>query len=205
MPSSNSATTDELLRRVRRGDESARHALLARHRPRLIRMVSVRLDRRMTARFDPSDVVQDALIEADRRLDDYMSHPTVPFYAWLRQFAWQRLVELRRRHLQAKRRSVTREQPPEVMLPGKSSARLADQLLASTSQPLQHLIREELRARIQKALKDLAPRDREVLVLRYLEQLSTAEIAGVLEITEGAVRTRHVRALDRLRHLLEDE
>src|SRR5262245_28303282 len=102
----NSSTTEELLRRIGRGDAAARQQLLARHRPRLRRMVAVRADRRLAARFDPSDVVQEALAEADRHLDAYAKHPTMPFYPWLRHFAWERLLQLRRFHVRAQRRSV---------------------------------------------------------------------------------------------------
>jgi RNA polymerase sigma-70 factor (ECF subfamily) len=77
--------------------------------------------------------------------------------------------------------------------------------LAPGSSPSERLLREELRGRVQAALGQLSPRDREVLVLRHLEQLSTKEIAAVLGITPGAVKTRHLRALERLRSLLGDD
>jgi RNA polymerase sigma-70 factor (ECF subfamily) len=205
MPASNSTMTDELLREARGGDDLARQRLLARHRPRLLRMVAVHLDRRLAARVDPSDVVQEALTEADRSLDDYLRRPNVPFYPWLRRFAWERLLEAHRHHLRAKRRSVTREEPADLQLPGRSAARLADRLLSSGASPIHRLILSELRQRVRAALDRLPPRDREILVLRYLEQLTTAEIASVLRLAEGAVRTRHVRALDRLRRLLDDD
>src|SRR4051794_39451684 len=102
--------TEELLARAGRGDRSARGELLARHRARLERMVGFRLDRRLAARVDPSDVVQEALTEAAGRLSDYLRQRPLPFYPWLRQFAADRLVELRRQHLQAAKRSVLREE-----------------------------------------------------------------------------------------------
>jgi RNA polymerase sigma-70 factor (ECF subfamily) len=70
------------------------------------------------------------------------------------------------------------------------------------SSPSQQLLREELRQRVQAALALLAARDREVLLLRHVEQLSTHDTAAVLGITEGAVKSRHLRALERLRVLL---
>ena len=92
--------TEELLDRAGQGDGEARQRLLARHRHRLRQMVIVRLDRRLAARLDPSDIVQEALADAARGLDDYLRDRPVPFYPWLRRFAWERLVEVNRRHLQ---------------------------------------------------------------------------------------------------------
>jgi RNA polymerase sigma-70 factor (ECF subfamily) len=77
--------TDELLRRAGAGDRLARGALLQRHRDRLRRLIALRLDPRLAARIDPSDVVQEVLVEADRRLDRYVSDRPLPFYPWLRR------------------------------------------------------------------------------------------------------------------------
>src|SRR6266550_4078148 len=101
--------TPELLDRTRGGDVAAGQELLTRHRARLRRMVEVRLDRRLAPRVDPSDVVQEALADAARRLDDYLRQRPLPFYPWLRRLAWERLVKLHQRHIGAERRSVTRE------------------------------------------------------------------------------------------------
>jgi RNA polymerase sigma-70 factor (ECF subfamily) len=197
--------TDELLRRAEQGDGQARQAVLVRHRERLKHMVAVRMDRRLAARIDPSDVVQEALLDAARSLDDYLRHRPVPFYPWLRQLAWDRLIELHRRHLHAKRRSVKREEPLAPHLSDESALHLAERVLARQSSPSDRAIRSELRARIRTALDQLGERDREVLVLRHLEQLSTRETAAVLGISEGGVKTRHLRALERLRALLASE
>ena len=197
--------TIRLLDRAEGGDDAARQQLLARYRARLKQMVAVRLDRRIAARVDPSDVVQEALAEAGRRLEEYLRDRPLPFYPWLRQLAWERLIDLRRRHLRAGRRSVRREEPWSLSLPDESAAALAGRLAASGTSPSDRLIRAELRDRVQAALARLAPRDREVLVLRHLEQLSTAEAAAVLGLGEEAVKSRHRRALERLRALLEDD
>jgi RNA polymerase sigma-70 factor (ECF subfamily) len=197
--------TDELLDQAGRGDAGARELLLERHRDRLRRMVAVRLDGRVAARLDPSDLVQETLAEAAARLGDYLRGRPLPFYPWLRQIAWDRLVDAHRRHLHAGRRSVTREQPWSVPLPDESVGRLADRLVASGTSPSRRLIRAELRDRLRAALDRLPPRDREVLVMRHLEQMEVAEIAAVLGLTAGAVMTRHTRALVRLRGLLDDE
>jgi RNA polymerase sigma-70 factor (ECF subfamily) len=201
--------TEELLRQAGDGDMAARQQLLARHRDRLRRMVAVRLDSRLAARVDPSDVVQEALIEADRKLADYLKERPVPFYPWLRRLAWEHLIKLHERHVRAAKRSVLREEPGILALPEDSAVLLAQRLAGDGTSPSHGLVRKELQDRVRTALARLAAADREVLVLRYLEQLATAEIAAVLGIGEGAVKMRHRRALDRLSRLLsgsaEDE
>src|SRR5262249_18903145 len=156
----------ELLERAGRGDPSARQQLLTRHRDRLRRMVALRLDRRLAARLDPSDIVQESLAEAHQHLSDYLSRRPLPFYAWLRQFAWERIAKQYERHVRAQRRSVTREEVPP--LPDESVAQLARRLIASATSPSRRLLREEVRDRVRTALACLKPSDREVLVLRYL-------------------------------------
>src|SRR5947209_4110252 len=195
--------TEQLLAAVRRGDAQARGRLLERHRPKLRRMVALRLDRRLAARVDPSDVVQESLAEAAGRLDDYVRDRPLPFYPWLRRIAVDHLADAGRRHLRAGRRSVEREEP--APLPGESVAELADRLFARNSGPSARLRRQERRDRVRAALEALPERDREVLVLRYLEDLSTADTAAVLGVGEGAVKMRLVRALQRLRDHLDEE
>jgi RNA polymerase sigma-70 factor, ECF subfamily len=197
--------TEELLDRAGTGDRAARQQLLMRHRSRLRQMVALRIDRRMAARVDPSDVVQEALADAAQGLSDYLRDRPLPFYPWLRQFAWERLLQLHRRHLQAKRRSVTREELRIFDIADESEAVLAERLVNSGSSPSARLLAAELRDRVRAALESLEPHDREVLVLRYLEQLATKEIAAVLGISEAAVKTRHRRALERLRRRLDEQ
>ena len=193
--------TEQLLQAALSGSAHARGRLLERHRARLKRMVAIRFDRRLAARVDSSDVVQETLAEAAVKLDDYLRKRPLAFYPWLRQIAQQRLTDLRRRHVSAKRRSVSREEP--AGLPAESAMELAERLLAGEA-PSAGLKRSEQRVRVRKALDQLPERDREVLVLRYLEQLSTAETGAVLGSSEGAVRVRTLRALQRLRDILNE-
>jgi RNA polymerase sigma-70 factor (ECF subfamily) len=197
--------TDQLLEMACRGDDQARQQLLTRHRRRLHRMVAAHMDRRLAARVDPSDVVQEALADAARKLDGYLQKRPLPFYPWLRRLAWERLVKLHRRHLRTHRRSVEREEPCVLALPDESAVELANCLMDARSGPGERLLREELRSRVRAALDRLPANDREVLVLRYLEQLKNDDIAAILGITVGAVKVRHVRALGRLRDLLHQE
>ena len=196
-----SPDTSELLARAA-GEPDARQALLARHRDRLRRMVDVHLDRRVARRADPSDVVQEALADAAARLSDYLRDRPLPFYPWLRRLAWERLVKLHRRH-RAGRRAVGREETLD--LPDESAWALGSRFLAAGGGPGTEAVRRELRDRVRAALAALPDRDREVLVLRFLEQLPTADAAEVLGVTAGVVKVRQMRALARLRELLGDE
>ncbi len=191
--------TEQLLAQAAHGDAAARSQLLQRHRARLKRMVAIRADPRLAARVDPSDMVQEALAEANARLDAYLRERPLPFYPWLRQIAQERLIDLHRRHVRARRRSVTRE---EAGLPDRSALALAERLFTRHSSPSARLHRAERRDRVRAALAALPDNDREVLVLRVLGELPTRDIAAVLGISEVAVRSRQVRALERLKALL---
>lgn len=198
--------TKELVRRAAAGDVEAGQQLLVRHRDRLRRMVSVRMDRRLASRVDPSDVVQDTLVVAARRLPEYLRDQSVPFYPWIRQLAVQQIIRQHRRHIRAGARSIHREEQHTQRLPDHSAIELAVRLLAQRSTPVERLAREELRARVRRVLAQLPEGDREVLALRFLEQLSTAETAAVLGLTVNGVKSRQARALERFTRLfLESE
>jgi RNA polymerase sigma-70 factor (ECF subfamily) len=199
-----SPDTEELLRQADRGDPRARAGLLARHRGRLRKMVAWRLDRRVAARVDPSDVVQEVLAEANRKFDRYLRERPLPFFPWLRSLAHEHLVTVYRRHVRTQGRSVLREEPGFFNLPEESAAELAARLVTSSTSPTLRALRKEQRERVRQALGQLSERDREVLVLRNLEQLSVADTAQVLQISAGAVKVRHLRALERLRALLDE-
>ncbi|SIO60724.1 RNA polymerase sigma-70 factor, ECF subfamily [Singulisphaera sp. GP187] len=198
----NDSDTDILLRQVGDGDPEAMGRLLEKYRPRLKQMVAVRLDRRVSSRLDPSDVVRDALADAGMNLGEYLREPPLPFYPWLRRFAMERVIQLHRHHLYTDKRSSLREQTADAFLPDETTLQLADMLASSQSTPSQQVIRGELCQQVRQLLDRLAPRDREVLVLRYLEDLSFPEIASAVGLNEGAVKMRHLRALERIRVLL---
>jgi RNA polymerase sigma-70 factor (ECF subfamily) len=178
-------------------------ALLEQHRERLRRMVALRLDPRLQGRIDASDVIQDTYLEASARRAEYLRNPTMPFFLWLRFLAGQKLVTLHRHHLCTQRRDAGREiSIDRGHLPEASSAVLAAQLVGHDTQPSAAAIRDELKTRLQEALDDLDPLDREVLALRHFEQLSLAETAQVLGLTESGASRRHLRAVKRLKTLL---
>jgi RNA polymerase sigma-70 factor (ECF subfamily) len=197
-------TTDDLLRRARAGDEAALGTLFMRYRDRLRQMIRLRLDRRLSGRIDSSDVLQDAYLDVARRFPEYAAEPAVPFYIWLRAVTGQRLVDLHRRHLGAEMRDAGREVSLyRGALPAASSASLAQQLLAGLTSPTQAASREEMQLRLQEALNSMDPIDREVVVLRHFEELTNAEAAEVLGIDTSAASKRYIRAIRRLKAILD--
>jgi RNA polymerase sigma-70 factor, ECF subfamily len=201
----NTDETQELLTHARAGEPVAVNQLLGRHRQALRRMVELRMDRALRQRVDASDIVQDVLIEANRRLTDYLGDPRMPFQLWLRHIARDRLIDAHRRHRVAARRSVDREQALEAR-PGldHSAFDLAAQLCDRELTPAAAATRHELERRFQAALETLDEQDREVVLLRHFEQLSNQETAAVLGLSEPAAGMRYLRAVRRLRALLNE-
>jgi RNA polymerase sigma-70 factor, ECF subfamily len=192
-----------LIEQAVRGDQRALGELLGRHRERLRRMVALRLDRRLQGRVDPSDIIQEACLDAARRLAEYHERPTMPFFLWLRFLAGQRLVDEHRKHLGAAARDAGREiSLYRGALPQTSSAALAAHLLGRLTTPSQAAIRAERKIRLQEALNSLDPIDREVLALRHFEELSNGEAAAVLGLDKSAASKRYARALIRLKEIL---
>src|SRR5436190_9861831 len=163
MPSA-ASDTDVLLKQLAAGDAKAADALLARHRDRLKKMVSCRMDPRLAARVSPSDVVQETLITAARDLESYAKARPMPFYPWLRRLAWNRLMDLQRRHLYRKKRAVGREEQAGAVT-DKSLYELARRLVAKGPSPSRAAQNVETRERLRAALDGLEPTQREVLLL----------------------------------------
>jgi RNA polymerase sigma-70 factor (ECF subfamily) len=196
---------ESLAQRVVGGDDQAAADLLEIYREKLRKMVALRLDRRVAARVDASDIVQEALLKARMRLPEYLANPQISIYPWLRRIACDRLRRVHRDHIQVEKRSVNREHAWRPNLNDESVADLAHRLVTSTMSPGRRMSQAEMQAQMKDALLALKPNDREVLVLRYLEQLNVEEIADVLGISQTAVTSRQLRALQRLRRQLGDE
>jgi RNA polymerase sigma-70 factor (ECF subfamily) len=198
------ADADEsLLRRIRAGEQHALGELFRAHRQRLRRMVQLRLDRRLQGRIDPSDVIQEAFVDAARRLAEYTADPAMPPFLWLRLLTAQRLVTLHRIHLGVKARDAGREVSLHSgPLPSADSRSLAAQLLGRLTTPSRAAIRAEIQIKIQDALNAMDPIDREILALRHFEELSNSETAAVLGLHKAAASNRYVRALRRLKEIL---
>jgi len=193
----------EQLEKAIQGDQRSLTALLSYHRDRLRKTVSLRLDQRLQGRIDPSDVIQEAFLEATSRLESYQRKSSMPFFLWLRFITLQKLLVLHRRHLGTQKRDASREVSIyHTETPQASSAALAAHLLGRQSSPSQAAQRAELRNRLQHALDRMEPIDREVLVLRHFEELTNSEAAQVLEVSPTAANNRYVRALIRLKEIL---
>jgi RNA polymerase sigma-70 factor, ECF subfamily len=202
----NSPETQDLLDKARQGEAAAVEQLLTTHREPLRRMIGMRLDPALAARVDASDVVQDVLLEAHKRLQDYLRNPVMPFHLWLRHIAKDHMIDAHRRHRQAQRRSLDREQPivPAAMS-DQSSFELAGQLLDSEVTPASAAIRRELQRRLDAAVAELPEDDREVILMRHGEQLSNQDVAAAFDLTEAAASMRYLRAIRRLRAILLPE
>lgn len=196
-----SRATMVLLDQVRDGEPDAFERLFARHRSYLHQVIGARLDRALRRRLDASDLIQEAHIEALRRLKEYLQKPQVSFRLWLRQIVQDRLVMARRRHLGAARRAVGRE---TASSDDPSAARMAERLVATTTTPSQAATRNEMLRRVRQAIANLSEPDREILLMRSIEGLSNNEVAYILRIDPNAATKRHGRALLRLRAALAE-
>jgi RNA polymerase sigma-70 factor, ECF subfamily len=193
-----------LLQRAAGGDEQALQELFSRYRDRLKRMVRLRLSRRLQGRVDDSDVLQEAFLDVARRLPEYVQQPQLPFFLWLRHLTGLKLAEVHRRHLGTQLRDADREVTlHRGGLPEADSVSLAAQLLGKLTTPSQAAIKAEQRLYVQEALNSMDPIDREVLALKHFEQLSTSEIAEVLGLSKAGAGSRYLRAIKRLREILE--
>jgi RNA polymerase sigma-70 factor (ECF subfamily) len=192
-----------LLNRLRTGDQPALAELFSLYREPLRRMVELRLDHRLNGRVSPSDVLQEAYIDALERFHHYFDKPDLPFFGWLRLVTCQSLADVHRQHLDAKRRAVSQE----VSLYGKdvpaaSSVCLAAHLVGHLTSPSVAAQRNETLARLEEGINRMDPLDREVLAMRHFEELSNQEVAEALGITTAAASKRYVRALARLKEVL---
>ncbi len=201
MPVESDPQVQMLLARLQTGDQSALGVLFDLHREKLRRMVQLRLDHRLAGRVSPSDVIQEAYIDALKRANHYFEKADQPFFGWLRLVVGQRLADLHREHLALKRNAS--KDIPIYGAPGTDSACLAACLLGNLSSPSHAASRNETYSQLEEALEQMDPLDREVLALRHFEELSNTETASLLGILPPAASKRYVRALARLKEVLE--
>lgn len=192
----------QLLDRLKEGDRSVLSELFELHRQRLKVMVRLRMDRRIVGRVSPSDVLQETMLEATRRIDAYLDKPNMPFHLWLRFLAGQQLLTAHRRHLGTKRRNAAQEINIYGGTPQATSEYIAAQLVGHLTSPSQAVARDEIREKLQAALNQMDPIDREILTLRHFEEFSNNEVALLLDLKKSAASNRYVRALQRLKTIL---
>lgn len=197
--------TDELLIAAKEGDRQAVNRLLERHRGPVRRLIELRLDRKVQRRVDVSDVVQDVMVEASGRLEKYLEDPAMAFHLWLRQIAWDRIIDTYRRHRVSAKRSMDREQSMSVPANDQSTVDLAVQLCDPAMTPATAATQRELARNVEAAIELLNEQDREIILMRHYEHLSNLEIAEVLRLNPPAASMRYLRAVRRLRQLLEGD
>jgi RNA polymerase sigma-70 factor (ECF subfamily) len=196
--------TGELLLNAKGGNSEAVGQLLDRHRDSLRRMIQVRMDQKLGRRMDVSDIIQDVMIEANRRLKDYFENPVMPFHLWIRQIAKDRMIDAHRRHRVSAKRSIDREQP--MFSPGTadhSTIELAVQLCDPSLTPAAAATQREIAAQVELAVGELDDNDREIILMRHYEMMSNQDIAQALELSEPAASMRYLRALRRLRTIID--
>jgi RNA polymerase sigma-70 factor (ECF subfamily) len=193
---SDSTNTDRLLQRVADGQTSALDELMGDYRQYLRRLVELRIDPELRLRVDASDVVQETQLAASERIDDFLARRPISFRLWLRGTALERLISLHRRHVHAQKRSLKRE----VALTDQSSLLLARRLFHD--RPSQALQQQELLDQVRRIVSELSEPDREILLLRHVEELTNSEVADLLAIERSAASRRYGRAVIRLRNKL---
>ena len=191
--------TEMWLSRLRDGETAVLAELFGYYRPRLRRMLQLRIGRQLAVRVDPSDVLQEVYLDATNKVTHYLQDPGVSLFVWLRGLTFDRLLKLQRHHLGAERRAAERE----LRLPERSSAVLALKLLAPGGRPSSAAVQAELQGRVQRALNVLGQADREVILMRHFEEMSNKEVAEALGLTASGATMRHGRALSRLKEILE--
>lgn len=200
---SNNRLAEATVDRLRREGDPALAELFALHRPRLRRMVEVRMDDRVAGRVDPSDVLQEVFLDASRQLPAYLAGRPMPPFLWLRFLTAQRLMATHRHHLGTQMRDAKLEVSLDgPVWPSVCSESLSRHLVARLTPPSRAAAKIELRVRLREALEAMEPLDREILSLRHFEELSNNEVAQELGISKAAASNRYMRALGRLGKLL---
>lgn len=196
--------TRELLARARDNDADAVNELLLSHREPLRRLIGLRMDRALQRRVDASDIVQDAMIVASRRLAEYLREPPMPFHLWLWHLARDRIMDAHRRHRGAARRSMDREQPLAARGSEDAGLDLAALVRDREMTPGAAALSAELKERVRAAIDALDAQDREVVEMRHFGQLTNQEVAQALGLSEPAAGMRFLRAVRRLWAILEE-
>lgn len=200
-----SENTERLLNKARDGDGEAVNRLLEGHRESVRQMIDLRMDRVLKRRVDASDIVQEVMLEANRRLSTYLEDPVLPFHLWLRQMAKDKLIDAHRRHRGAARRSMDREQPLVAASGNPSSLDLLGQLSDQQLTPAAEATWRELQRRFRAACEQLEEQDQEIVLMRHFEHLSNGEAAAALRLTPQAASMRYLRAMQRLRELMDQQ
>jgi len=196
----------QIIEQLRESREEALADLYSLVRERLRRVIDFRLDYRLGGRVSQSDVLQDTYVRAAQRIDSYLQKPDMPFFVWLRLEANQRLHEIHRFHFGAEKRDIRRE----VKLgakggekAGETSVQLAAHIVAQLTSASGLFQKAHQIEALEKTLSEMNDTDREVIALRHFEELSNIETAKVLDIAPEAASKRYIRALKRLKEIMQ--
>jgi RNA polymerase sigma-70 factor (ECF subfamily) len=201
---SQAADPAELLRAARAGDQAAFGTLLRLYERYLALLARLRIGRELQGKADPADVVQETFLEAHRNFGAFRGETEPELLAWLRQILATRLADLVRRYVGAKGRDVRLEQRLAAEL-DESAGGLDNVLVASATSPSRQAVRREQSVRLADALDALPEHYREVIILRHLEGLPFAEVAGRMGRSEDSVQKLWLRALGLLRQSLREQ
>ena len=185
------------------GDQTLADAFAA-YREKFWYLVTFRMDKRIAARVDADDVLQESYVAATKRLQHYLKSPDFSLFVWLRMIVSQTLIDVHRRHLGAEMRSAGREiSLGGPRLPQSTSVSLAVQIAGQQTSPSRAAIRDESSNQLAEAIATMSELDQETIALRHFEGLNNSETAEVLGISVTSASNRYVRALQRLRKILE--
>ncbi|MFY9252572.1 MAG: sigma-70 family RNA polymerase sigma factor [Fuerstiella sp.] len=195
----------ELVRELRSGDESALGKLFCAYRPRLLRMVNFRMDKRLKRRLDVDDILQETWMGIAQRLPHFLKQPeAASCYVWMRLVTAQVMMDIYRRHLGTKARDAGRDfSLDQFQNRQATSESIANFFVARNTSPTQAAARTEATEQIRQVVAEMDPTDQEVLALRHYEELSNSEVAQVLEISTTAASTRYIRALKKLQEVMQ--
>ncbi|HEV3300623.1 MAG TPA: sigma-70 family RNA polymerase sigma factor [Planctomycetaceae bacterium] len=204
MTGSPTAPADEeaLVHRLRDGDRGVLGDLFGLHRQRIWRMIRFRMDRRLAARIDPDDVLQEAFLSARTRIDNFLAEPRGSFFVWLRMIALQTLFDQHRHHIGAEMRNAARDVRIDQPDSSNTSLCLAAQLAGTLTSPSQAAAGLEMTQRLEQAIASMAALDQEIIAMRHFEDLTNVESAEALGISPTAASNRYVRAIARLKEIL---
>lgn len=195
---------DDPEKRLKQGDQSALGDVFTVHRPRIWQIIHFRLNNQVRGRVDPDDVVQEVFLAAEKRIEHFTNGDFPSFFLWLRLVAGQTLSDIHRQHLSTEARSAFRETPSNDRDAwGNTSLCLSQRFIAHLTSPSQAAVKSELMAEVRSALESMNEIDREVLALRHFEELTNQEVASELKITQKTSSMRYMRALERLRNILQ--
>jgi RNA polymerase sigma-70 factor, ECF subfamily len=198
------STLVKSIRRAREGENGALAELFEFYRDHLRRMVCFRFDHRLASRVSPSDVIQEAYIDAAKRLSHFDGHDPTAFFVWIRQITGQTMVDIHRRHIAYQNRDVRREAAAHPTNPSQSTAWcITARLFSQTSSPSMKAQRSEMEDLLKQGISRMDPIDREVLALRHFEELTNNEVARVLGLKPTAATNRYFRAIQRLKKIMD--